>query len=219
MSIGRSFLYEYSDSYLFDMIKDNKFKESKLFNDFDGININGISASELFEIILSKTNFYSKISKIGEYESINVRINTLYEMFNSLNNMGFGIEDIRDYLENINEEDIDIQYDAYVDNTDSVKILTIHKSKGLEYPFCYYADLDHRFNIKDADSLFVSSNKYGLIVPNVLSDNDNSILKLLFRRDYIRDEIDGFVKLLNDNFGEGKMSECIEYLLRLKKMA
>ena len=36
---------------------------------------------------------------------------------------------------------------------------------------------------------------------------------------YIRDEIDGFIKFLNDNFGEGKMSECIEYLLRLKKMA
>ena len=36
---------------------------------------------------------------------------------------------------------------------------------------------------------------------------------------YIRDEIDGFVKFLNDTFGENKMSECIEYLLRLKKMS
>jgi len=36
---------------------------------------------------------------------------------------------------------------------------------------------------------------------------------------YIRDEIDGFVKFLNDTFGENKMAECIEYLLRLKKMA
>ena len=36
---------------------------------------------------------------------------------------------------------------------------------------------------------------------------------------YIRDEIDGFVKFLNDKFGEDKMHECIEYLLRLKKMA
>lgn len=36
---------------------------------------------------------------------------------------------------------------------------------------------------------------------------------------YIRDEIDGFVKFLNDEFGEGKMAECIEYLLRLKKLA
>ncbi|MBR4261804.1 MAG: hypothetical protein IKQ35_00385 [Bacilli bacterium] len=36
---------------------------------------------------------------------------------------------------------------------------------------------------------------------------------------YIRDEIDGFIKFLNDEFGEGKMAECIEYLLRLKKMS
>jgi len=36
---------------------------------------------------------------------------------------------------------------------------------------------------------------------------------------YIRDEIDGFVDYLNKTFGEGKMKECIEYLLRLKKMS
>jgi hypothetical protein len=35
---------------------------------------------------------------------------------------------------------------------------------------------------------------------------------------YIRDEIDGFVDFLNKKFGENKMHECIEYLLRLKKM-
>lgn len=35
---------------------------------------------------------------------------------------------------------------------------------------------------------------------------------------YIRDEIDGFVDFLNKTFGKGKMKECIEYALRLKKM-
>lgn len=35
----------------------------------------------------------------------------------------------------------------------------------------------------------------------------------------IRDEIDGYVKFLDDTFGKGSMAECIEYLLRLKKMA
>ena len=34
---------------------------------------------------------------------------------------------------------------------------------------------------------------------------------------YIRDEVDGFIQFLNDKFGEGKMNECIEYLVRLKK--
>ena len=36
---------------------------------------------------------------------------------------------------------------------------------------------------------------------------------------YIRDEIDGYVDFLNKTFGQDKMKECIEYLLRLKKMA
>ena len=36
---------------------------------------------------------------------------------------------------------------------------------------------------------------------------------------FIRDEIDGFVDFLNKTFGEGKMKECIEYVLRLKKIS
>lgn len=36
---------------------------------------------------------------------------------------------------------------------------------------------------------------------------------------FIRDEIDGFVSFLNRTFGEGKMKECIEYVLRLKKIS
>jgi hypothetical protein len=36
---------------------------------------------------------------------------------------------------------------------------------------------------------------------------------------YIRDEIDGFVEYLDKTFGKDKMAECIEYVLRLKKMS
>lgn len=35
----------------------------------------------------------------------------------------------------------------------------------------------------------------------------------------IRDEIDGYIEFLDKNFGKGKMAECIEFLLRLKKMS
>ena len=34
---------------------------------------------------------------------------------------------------------------------------------------------------------------------------------------YIRDEVDGYIEFLDKKFGKGKMKECIEYLLRLKK--
>ncbi len=35
----------------------------------------------------------------------------------------------------------------------------------------------------------------------------------------IRDEIDGYIEFLDEHFGKGKMAECIEFLLRLKKMS
>ncbi len=35
----------------------------------------------------------------------------------------------------------------------------------------------------------------------------------------IRDEIDGYIEFLDKTFGKGKMAECIEFLLRLKKMS
>ena len=35
---------------------------------------------------------------------------------------------------------------------------------------------------------------------------------------YIRDEIDGYIEFLDKTFGNGKMKECEEYLLRLKKL-
>lgn len=35
---------------------------------------------------------------------------------------------------------------------------------------------------------------------------------------YIKDEIDGFVEFLDKTFGKNKMKECIEYVLRLKKL-
>ena len=35
----------------------------------------------------------------------------------------------------------------------------------------------------------------------------------------IRDEIDPYIKFLNETFGDGKMEECIDFLVRLKKMS
>ena len=35
---------------------------------------------------------------------------------------------------------------------------------------------------------------------------------------FIRDEIDAYIQYLSDNFGEENMTECKEYLARLKKL-
>lgn len=196
LSIARSFLYELDDEYIFDTFKNNTFKDTIIYKDFSNFkSLNSYTCSQLLEEILKITDFYNKIYKIGDYENTNVRLKNIYEMSCNLNNIGYTIEDFRDYLSEIIENDIEIKYSAFSSDAESVKILTIHKSKGLEYPICYFADLDHEFNMKDATEMFVVDQNYGLIVPSSMEDKKNSILKELFKSNYSKEEISEKIRL------------------------
>ena len=59
---------------------------------------------------------------------------------------------------------------------------------------------------------------------NEIDGVDYFIAKKILRKfeqlniSFIRDEIDGFIKFLDTTFGKGKMKECTEFLMRLKKL-
>lgn len=195
ISIARSFLYEYSDSLIFEIFANNSFKETSIFKDFSNIkSINSKICSTIYEEIIDISDFYNKLYKVGDYENVNARLETLYNLSNNLNELGYTIYDFRDYLNNIIEVGIDIKYSSYKDNSDSVKVMTIHKSKGLEYPVCYFADINHKFNISDLKDLVIADKKYGLILPSIVEEN-NSIIKELYKNSYLKEEISEKIRL------------------------
>ena len=196
-SIARSFLYEYSDEYIFDVVTNNKIKETTIYSDLSKLSdkLNSYTSSSLFNEILDITDFYNKLNKVGDYEEINVRLKTINSLSSSLGNLGLSIMDFRDYLSDIIENDEDIKYATYTKEGNSVKILTIHKSKGLEFPICYFADLDHEFNTSELKDKFIVDKKYGLIVPSNLEDIDNSLLKELYKYDFNKEEISEKIRL------------------------
>ena len=195
-SIGRSFLYEYTDEYIFDTINNKSYKDTTLYKDFSGIkNINIKTSSELFNDILDITDFYNKLYKIGDYENTNVRIETISKLSSSLSTLGLSITDFRDYLNDIIETKQEIKYTTFSSNSDSVKILTIHKSKGLEYPVCYFADLDHEFNTSELKDKFICDKNYGLIVPSNMEEVTSSVVKELYKKDFIKEEISEKIRL------------------------
>lgn len=195
ISIARSFLYEYSDSLIFEIFANNSFKETSIFKDFSNIkSINSKICSTIYEEIIDISDFYNKLYKVGDYENVNARLETLYNLSNNLNELGYTIYDFRDYLNNIIEVGIDIKYSSYKDNSDSVKVMTIHKSKGLEYPVCYFADINHKFNISDLKDLVIADKKYGLILPSTVEEN-NSIIKELYKNSYLKEEISEKIRL------------------------
>ena len=197
ISIARSFLYEYSDEYIFDIVTNNKIKETTIYNDLNTLSdkLNSYTSSLLFNDILDVTNFYNKLNKVGDYEEVNVRLKTINSLSSSLSSLGLSIMDFRDYLTDIIENDEDIKYATYTKEGNSVKILTIHKSKGLEYPICYFADLDHEFNTSELKDKFIVDKKYGLIVPSNLEEIDNSLLKEMYKYDFNREEVSEKIRL------------------------
>ncbi len=193
VSIARSFLYEYSDNEIFDIFTSGSFKETSIYKDLSTIdNINSMTSSDILERVLEVTKFYDKINKIGEYEEVNVRLNNIYNIASSINSLGYDINDFILYLDNIINKGIEIKYSAYNSSSDSVKIMTIHKSKGLEFPICYFADIDHDFNTRELKDEFIVSNNYGLIVPY---ENENSIIKELYKREFLNEEISEKLRL------------------------
>ena len=197
ISIARSFLYELKDNEIFEIFTNNNYKETKVYKDFSSIeSINSITCGNLFLKILDITNYYKKLHKIGDYEETNIRISTIYDLATQFNNLGYSIYEFRDYLDDVLLEGIDIQYEKRIGNVDSVKIMTIHKSKGLEYPICYFADLDHNYNLSDVKSKILVDKKYGIMIPSESENTNSSVVKDLFMNEFIKEEISEKIRLL-----------------------
>lgn len=198
LSIARSFIYEYSDEEIFSIVNNNSYKDTTIFKDFSKLeDYNSMTIKEFLMRILDVTDFFNKLNKIGDFENTQVRISKLIDMADSLGKMGYTIESFKDYLDEILEEDLEIKYTSSVSESDTVKILTIHKSKGLEYPVCYFADLTHSFNTRELKEKFINDTKYGFIIPIETEDEEesDSVIKILYKDTFIKEEIGEKIRL------------------------
>ena len=94
------------------------------------------------------------------------------------------------------KNELDIKYKLNNDVSGSVKIMNIHKSKGLEFSVCYYSGLYKKFNIRDFNDRFMFDNKYGIITPYYKDGIGFVISKILAKDEYIKEEISEKIRLL-----------------------
>lgn len=197
ISIARSFLYELNDDFIFDTFTDNKFSETDIYNQFKMIssNIKNKSVYDILNDILDITNFYDKMITVGDVSKRQIRIVKILELALDLGNNGYDIYQFKEYLDKLLEEEYDIKYSLNTSADNTVKIMTIHKSKGLEYPVCYYSGLSKTFNISDLKDKFLYSKRYGFIAPYFNEGIRENILKLLMKENYIAEEISEKIRL------------------------
>jgi len=197
MSVARSFLYEMDDNLIFDYFVNDNFKDSDIYLKIKKIasNIDNMSLEEVLNTIIEEFNYYEKLIRIGSINNNLIEIDKIFEIALSLQEVGYNLYDFNEYLKNINKLDCDIEYKINEKEEDSVKILTIHKSKGLEYQICYFANLDKNFNLSDLKEDILYDNKYGIIIPSFNDNKKDTIYKSLVKDNYKKEEISERIRL------------------------
>ena len=195
ISVLRSFVFEYNDEEIFELYASKNYENDKVFKELKEININCHTSKEIVNIIIDKFNIIDKLNKIGNIENNLVIIEYLINYLDTKEEIGLSIDDISLYLGNILEKSYEIKFSSNKESSNSVRIMTIHKSKGLEYNICYYAGLYREFNIRDISENFLFDKKYGIVTPYFNEGIGDTIYKPLIKENYIKEEISEKIRL------------------------
>lgn len=194
-SVMRSFLCESPDDEIFDTIKNKTILTSPLANKVRKIKLNNKSSYEIINDLINEFDFYNKLITIGNESASSVKLNSILSNAKTTSSIAYDINSFSEYLDNVIKEKIDIKYTIHSGVSNSVKIMTIHKSKGLEFPICYFSGLYKPFNISDIKEKFTYSNKYGIITPYFDEGVAETIYKHLLKNDYLKEEISEKIRL------------------------
>ena len=197
ISLGRSFLFNIDDDTLFDYFLNNNYKDSDIYKISYEITkkLDTISLDEIIDIITYSYDFNNKLFLLGDYSSNVLRIEKLKEITSNLTNLDYDIYSYQEYLEDIINNNLKIEFTLNDNSDDTVKIMTIHASKGLEFNICYYGGLYSKFNIREAISKFSYDDKYGIIIPYKDNFLYNTIYHTLSYRNYVKENISERIRL------------------------
>lgn len=200
MSIARSYLFEINDNDILKIIKDRNYASTKIYEICYQLvkELAVLNNQQLYEKIIKQFDFYNKLIKVGNVKNHLITLDSIAKIVQSTNDMGFTPIDFCNYLNDIAENDLDINLSLNKDTNDSVKIMTIHASKGLEYPICYFAGLTEPFNTRELKDKFNYSDSFGFVIPyldNKTNSIKNNFVKLLLEKKYIQEEIAEKIRL------------------------
>lgn len=119
-----------------------------------------LSAGELVHRVCEETGFDAIVGAMpdGERRRLNIGLLCDYaEKYEAAGNLG--LSGFIRFIDKVARTSGDLATAARPsENADIVRIMTVHQSKGLEFPICILADMQHAFNERDnTESVLISS--------------------------------------------------------------
>lgn len=196
-SIMRSMLYSVSDQEIFEMLNSKTFYDTDLYKKSYELSkvLDQKTPSTFLTEVLYTFDYENKLITIGNIKEYKQRLAKITELFVNLQEKNSLIECI-EYLNKILEDDYKKDFTNSVRETNSVNIMTIHKSKGLEYPLCYFAGFSSKFNLSESKDLITYKDQYGIVLPKVDEYYNDTFIKEMIKAKEKKDEISERMRLL-----------------------
>ncbi|MCR5295205.1 MAG: helicase-exonuclease AddAB subunit AddA [Lachnospiraceae bacterium] len=174
---------------------------------------------ELVWNILSGTGFLAYASSLpgGSQRASNLRM--LVEKAIAYEETSYaGLSDFTRYIKNLKKYDIDFgAASAASESENAVRIISIHKSKGLEFPIVFAAGMGKAFNRQDLNAQLLVDEKMGLAADYVDYTNRmrmGTIKKMAVRKRLLREGIGEELRILYVAFTRARVKLLISGTIR-----
>lgn len=210
-SIARSFLYQYSDKKLYEIAKNRSYLNEEFAQKIELIKerLRFAPIKVILETLYEEFDIYFKISRITQYYANAHKIESLLDVCDSFDTLEYSLTDFINYLDDLNLNNEDVDYSENDNNENSVTLINIHKSKGLEYNIIYFPGLSKQFNRADIKSSFLLSDHYGVSLTATLDQNHHSLTSKLIKLELAEADFEEKIRLLYVAFTRAKQKIII----------
>ncbi len=165
MSIARSYIARISDQEIFDIFADDSYKNTDIYIKLMDLakNIDGLSNKEILIELINKFDIFSKLIEASDVNNRSAKLEYFINNAEGLNKFGLDIYSLEQYFANILTSEDDFKMESKNADANAVKIMTIHGSKGLEFPIVYMPYLGSEFKPRK-QAKYPFSDRYGFIL-------------------------------------------------------
>ena len=125
---------------------------------------NELPLDELIWYIYTKTGYYNYVGLMPDGTLRQANLKKLFEKAKEYEKISFkGLFNFILFMEKVGTSNNDLNAARVIgENDDVVRIMSIHKSKGLEFPIVFLCGVNKKFNLRDMNEKIILDNQMGI---------------------------------------------------------
>lgn len=195
-SVLRSFICQKSDEEIFEIVS-NRNLDNEISRNARSLSylVDTTDCASILNKALEMFGFYSKVKLVSNINDALHAVEYISNKLGELAKMGYNFTKIVEELDILIKNGEDAKYSMDVSTSHGVKMMNIHKSKGLEYPICYFADFNHAYNKSNVKAGTGFDLKYGIYMPINDEGIDDTMIKALYKDTWVRETVSERLRL------------------------